>query len=450
MFDIGKGIEELGRGPAFPEREYVRGGVSFGRVYAMAAGLMADLAGTDPDTGGVCLATEDKGVLAAALLAALAGGPPFLLPYTLSDRAIEELRQVTGFTAVVSDGERRFSEDIAVIVPGEGDWVPPAPSRPAKEREILRIFTGGSTGAPRLWSKTGANMFGEALFLAHYFQVTEKDAIVATVPPYHIYGLLFAVLLPLVSGAAVLDRTPSFPAEIAAGLEKERPSLLVSIPVHYRALRDKRLDTPSLRLAFSSAGMLDRQDNEAFFRANGVGVVEVYGSTETGGIATRNLSRGEEDFTATPMVDWGISGERIRVRSPFLSPELPRDRDGFFVCGDRAEARGENTFALKGRADGVAKVGGKRVDLEEIRALIRKEKGVVDCVVMALPEAGGRGHRLAALIEGEGADMETIRKCLAASLETYALPRLLRRVQRIPVKENGKYDREAITALLTP
>ena len=105
----------------------------------------------------------------------------------------------------------------------------------------------------------------------------------------------------------------------------------------------------SLRLAFSSAGMLDAADNAAFSRHNKTGVVEVYGSTETGGIATRNMAQGEEFFTPFPTIDWKICEHRLAVRSPYISPELPVDKKGFFTTNDRIEAVGTKSFALKGR-----------------------------------------------------------------------------------------------------
>jgi acyl-coenzyme A synthetase/AMP-(fatty) acid ligase len=112
------------------------------------------------------------------------------------------------------------------------------------------------------------------------------------------------------------------------------------------------------------------------------------------------------------------------------------------------EARGRNKFFLKGRADTVTKVGGKRVDLEEIRALIKSVPGVVDCAVIALPESGGREHQIGALIEGCELDMEMIRKTLVNSLEPYALPRYMKKVERIPMQKNGKYDWPDIVRLL--
>jgi acyl-coenzyme A synthetase/AMP-(fatty) acid ligase len=447
--DFQEKIEHLLQGPKFPDREFVRSGATFGDVYAMAAGLYAALHRPGYEGQPVCLATDDRAVLAAALLASLAGGPTLLLPYSLSARALARLQELTGYTAAISDVAHAFPEGTAVIRPQEGNPADLATRGRAPNSELLKIFTGGTTGAPQVWSKTGENIFGEGFFLTRYFKVTEQDRIAATVPPYHIYGLLFSVLLPLAASATVIAGTPSFPGEIAAALQEQEATLLVSIPAHYRALRGRKTASPSLRLAFSSAGMLDAEDNRTFFSENGVGIVEVYGSTETGGIATRNISRGERCFTVLPIVTWKIRDRRLCVRSSFLSPELPRDDDGFFVCGDRAEACGSNGFALKGRIDGVTKVGGKRVDLEEVRAFIKKEPGVMDCVVLTLPEEGGREHLIAALIQGLSADIDSIRKTLSISLEPYALPRVLKTVGRIPLQENGKYDRDAIIRLLT-
>jgi len=93
-------------------------------------------------------------------------------------------------------------------------------------------------------------------------------------------------------------------------------------------------------------------------------------------------------------------------------------------------------------------VGGKRVDLEEVRAIIKKTPKVSDCVVMALPDPGGREHRIAALIQGTEVDMDLLRQTLADSLEFYALPRVLKTIDRVPLLDNGKYDRDAIIQIL--
>ncbi|MCK9378421.1 MAG: acyl--CoA ligase [Syntrophobacterales bacterium] len=442
-------------GPAFPGREFIRSGTTFGEVYAMAAGLRAVLAAPEYQGASICLAVDDRAVMAAVLLAALQSskpcGPTLLLPFALSTPALARMQQLTGFTAAICDVDRELPADTAIIRPPAGTAAEPATCIPiSPQAELLRIFTGGSTGTPQIWSKTGENLFGEGFALAHHFAVTEQDCIVATVPPYHIYGLLFSVILPLVSGASVSMDSPSYPGEIAKVIEEQGATLLAGIPPHYRALRGKKVVGATLRLAFSSAGMLDADDNEAFTHLNQVGIVEVYGSTETGGIATRNRSMGETSFTTFPTVAWTIKDDRLCVRSSFLSPELPVAGDGYFTTGDRVEQCGTSQFILKGRVDGVTKVGGKRVDLEEVRAIIKKVPQVSDCVVMALPEPGGREHRIVALIQGTEVDMAQLRKTLVESLEFYALPRVLKTIDRIPLQENGKYDRDAIIGFLTP
>ncbi|MBU1568875.1 MAG: acyl--CoA ligase [Proteobacteria bacterium] len=444
--NVGNAIQDLLQGPKYPDKEFVRGGATFGEVYRMAARLRVALAGLRPQGAVVCYAAEDKATMAASLLASLAGGPTLLLPYAFSINALAQLHKATGFTTAIADTSKEFPEGVKVLSPTPvGAAALPTSTQIDPQSELVKIFTGGSTGTPQVWSKTGENIFGEGFFLAQRFAVSEDDCILATIPPYHIYGLLFSVILPLVSSATVISITPSFPNEICGIAKKQDVTILASVPIHYRVLRDRKM---SLRLAFSSAGMLDQEDNQMFCRQNSHGIVEVYGSTETGGIATRNRSLGEEFFTPFPTISWKINDSRLAVHSPYISPDLPVDDVGFFTTSDRVEARGTNQFALKGRTDTVTKVGGKRVDLQEIGLLIKQQPGVTDCVVTALPEAGGREHCIGALIQGDTANTKAIKTQLSNSLEPYALPRRLKKVDRIPVSDNGKYDWIAIARLL--
>jgi len=447
-FSVAKpAVAALLSAPLYPNREFIHGGATFGELYAMASWLRAAFADRQ-NRGTVCLATEDKAIIAAALLASLAGGPVLLLPYAFSGQALAGMQQATGFTVAITDTPRDFPPGIEIIQPRRGVAGPslsPFPALPGEE--LLRLYTGGSTGTPQLWSKSGINIFAEALFLAHHFEVSNRDRIVATISPFHIYGLLYSVVLPLVSGATVLAGTPSFPEEILRTVSDQEATVLVSVPAHYRALRGRANLGTSLRLAFSSAGMLDAEDNTEFCRHNGAGIVEIYGSTETGGLALRNRSQGEAGFTPYPTIDWRINDQRLHIRSPYLSPGLQRDAEDFFITGDRVEPCAPAGFQLRGRADSITKVAGKRVDLEELRALIKQQPGVADCLVLALAETGGREHRIVALVEGQAADPEAIRKALAARFEPYALPRAIKTIDRLPMKANGKVDRAAIACL---
>ncbi len=441
-------------GPVWPERPFLtHGAASHAELYQLAARLYQRLASQSKTTQDpVCLASDDKFLCAAAILCALAGGPPILMPYALSGQAMDALHSATGFRrAITSKGLVPLPDSVENIqVPDDL----PLRSQPLPDRlnkgTLLYLFTGGSTGTPQLWSKTADNLLGEALFIARHHGITKEDRIAATISSCHIYGLLYSVILPLVCGSAVVAKTPVFPDEISKKLDEEQASVLISVPAHFRALRDKPLNNSVLRLAFSSAGRLEKDDNDTFCQANNLGITEIYGSTETGGIATRNRFHGEHFFSILPGVDWQIgTGERLQVHSPFLSPELPRDKAGYFQTADRVQNQGKNRFSLLGRVDAIAKVAGKRVDMEEIRFYISQLPEVRDCLVLALPDSGSRGNRIVAIIESDSSSPEFIRKHLGQCLEPYALPKVLKLVIQMPMKANGKYDRAAILALVS-
>ncbi len=264
-FGLAATVAALLRRPAEGSQPFLLDGASRGEVYAMAAWLRHRLVGREQEL--LCLATEDKALIAAALLARLAGGPALLLPYSLSAQALAGMHQATGCRLALVDSSRDLPAAMEAVLAAEGgDGADLEAIFSDPGDVLLHLYTGGSTGMPQVWAKTVANMVGEALFLAEHWAVAEQDRIVATIAPWHIYGLLYAVILPLVSGAAVLAVAPSFPEEIVRAVQEQEATILVSVPAHYRALRSKEMSAPSLRLAFSSAGMLDQEDNTAFSR----------------------------------------------------------------------------------------------------------------------------------------------------------------------------------------
>jgi acyl-coenzyme A synthetase/AMP-(fatty) acid ligase len=368
------------------------------------------------------------------------------LPYALSAAALGEMQRVDGITRVLTDQPQALPPGLTAVVPSPAAGeLAPGPADP--RRVVARLFTGGSTGRPQIWSKTAGNLFGEALYLGRRFGLGPADCLLATVPPYHIYGLLFSVLVPLVSGAAVLAETLTYPQSIADALARHRITVLASVPAHYRLLPVALTRRHHLRLAVSSAGRLEDEAAAAFRQACGLAVTEIYGSTETGGIAVRDHALPGNALMPFETVAWRIGRERLRVRSPYLSPELPRDAEGFFRTADRAAALppGE-AFVLRGRADGIVKVGGRRVDLEAVQQRLRQVPGVRDAAVLALAARRGRENEVVAVVEGD-VDPMAVRGILAREVEPYALPRRWRVVARLPVSSAGKTDRRAVQAL---
>ncbi len=435
--------------------DYIRSGISRAEVYAMACQLGAEFRelamaeGSATSKVPICLVAEERSVIAAALLAALSTGSILVLPHSFSSLALSQMQESTGYVAAVVDVDRPLPNGVHHISCGASSRSSELPKGLLSgEIELLRIFTGGSTGSPKIWSKTAGNLFGEALYMAAGYQIDHKDTLLSTVSPYHIYGLLFSVVIPLVSKAAICRETPLFPTEIVECSRQGSATILVSIPPHYRVIKERKPGS-SLRLAFSSAGMLPEEDGRVFTKNNGVGVVEVYGSTETGGLATRDRSAGEIFFSPLKPVIYKIKNDRLHVKSPFLCPDLPLDSEGFFLSGDKVREEATGQFSLHGRADAVTKVGGVRVDLDEVRDLLQSQASVEECMVLSLLDETGRGNRVEALVRGEGADPARLKKALALQLEPAALPRRILVVPVIPLTSTGKYDRDVIRRILS-
>ena len=441
--DVERFLNKLLREKVNQERTFLCDASNRADVFAMA-GTLSALFLKQTKSKPVCLAAEGRDVIAAALLAALVTETVLVLPHGFSERALQQAQDATGFTAAVVDVDRELSKDTQLIFCDDSSVGEPLPEvQISKDQELLQIFTGGSTGAPKVWSKTVGNIFGEAIYMASCYEINSDDVIVSTVSPYHIYGLLFSVMIPLVTSASVLAATPSFPLEIVDSVQQQSATILVSVPVHYRILKGRSVGT-TLRLAFSSAGMLEKEDSLSFSSCNMIGVVEVYGSTETGGLASRDRFAGQESFNPLEPLYWKIYEERLYVRSPFLSPELMVDKEGFFLSGDRVKRVGTNSFSLHGRADAITKVGGIRVDLDEVKDVLRNQPQVKECVVVSIPEKNGRGNLIAALIRGNDVDVDQVKNTLLDLLEPAAQPKRIRVVSAIPTNSNGKYDREAI------
>ncbi len=456
-----------------PANSFLAGGPTCGNVYALAAKIVDEARKSGDGANLACVLSPDKAIVAASIVAALCAPIDLLLPPVLSERVIDELREDPAIDlAIADDGTPTFPRHWPIAAkpapdpdpgmaavqnrPNEAathwrviELAPTSEIRPAPplrrdpEAPFLFLQTGGSTGAPTRWSKTPHNLVRETRLLIDKYGIGAEDVILATVPPQHIYGLLFTVLLPFFSGARVVNEVCTFPREIVDALAAHGATVLVAAPAHYHALRHTPLAAPRLRRAFSSGGMLREADAQGFHERTGVGVVEVYGSTETGGVATRCRAAGEQSWRAHSVLQWKLEDERLCVASPFTSPEAPRAADDFFRTGDRAEPGPDGTFILHGRADGIVKVSGNRVDLAEIEEKIRALPLVADAYVLALGVDGARENEIVALVVGEVAE-EDLRSHLTQRLEPYSVPRVIKFVESIPVTAAGKRDRTAI------
>lgn len=174
----------------------------------------------------------------------------------------------------------------------------------------------------------------------------------------------------------------------------------------------------------------------------GVEVVEVLGSTETGGIAWRPARN--EDTTWTPLPGVEVRADRdgaILLRSAF-GP----DASSYVRGDDRIELHESGRFWHRGRIDDVVKVGGKRVSLGALQSRLLELDGVEDAAVLADPTADGRGTKIRAAVVTQRST-ESIRESLCAWFDPVAIPRRIIVVPALPREPTGKLRRDDLENL---
>ncbi|MBL8909413.1 MAG: acyl-CoA synthetase [Archangium sp.] len=307
-----------------------------------------------------------------------------------------------------------------------------------RELEGVVVFTSGSTGAPTLITKKLRQLFDEVVTLESTFgQDLGVDAThVSTVSHQHIYGLLFAVLWPYVSGRPLAARRLEYPEEIEQAL-RSGPSVLISSPAHLKRLPEGRRWSTQVQAVFSSGGPLSPDGAARAIEVLGHSPKEIFGSSETGGVAWREAN----DLPWLPMRGVNVRGARGEGEGAILEVESPHlAQPGFFRTADRVEIAPDNSFRLLGRADRIAKIEEKRVSLELIEKTCVESGLLKSARVVTLD-----GARVTLGLVGVPAKqldrkelIDQLRAALEKAVERVAIPRKWRFVDQLPVDAQGK------------
>lgn len=421
-----------------------------------AAAIAAELTPAQRAGEQVLVVCHDRYHFACALLAARARGLVVALPPSTQPEMIRALRQSEDVQTVLHDQDDVPGLDVRALLARAATCAPLVLTPIDADEAFVVVYTSGSTGTPLRCPKTAGQLLGEATALASRFEIGPGDTILATVPPHHIYGLLFGLLVPLVSGCSFVRETTLHAAPLAAIYREASANILVSVPAHLRSLEVLEAEAfgpRRPRRVFSSGAALPEAVSIMLATRLGLQVTEVLGSSETGGIGSRiaveRAGQAPDAFVVLPGVTVREGeGGRMEIESPFLDATAPRP----FVSADRVVVLDAERFVHLGRADGVVKVGGTRVSLQELEARLLAIPGVTDATVWAVAVGGARGHETRAVVAGKDASgallsVETIRRELLRWLEPVVLPRRVRVLEALPREPTGKLRREVLEAL---
>jgi 4-coumarate--CoA ligase (photoactive yellow protein activation family) len=429
-----------------------RGRVASGEADARSgADLLADAAAiaarlSDFPVGSeIAVVCHDRYHFAASLLAAVHRGLVVALPPNAQPETVRQLR-AGRVLSVLTDHDDERGIDVRELMGHR--LAPLAPPVISAQTPFVVVYTSGSTGTPLACHKTAGQLLTEAQVLIRTFGVSARDHVVATVPPHHIYGLLFSVLVPLMAGASFSRETPFYADVVHRIVKRDGATALVSVPAHLRALSIMEpVGVESLARFFSSGAPLPAETRAMLAGRFGWTVTEILGSSETGGIGWREDA--EADFTAFDVVEIESTDDgRMAIRSPYV----PVDGPSLFVTNDRIELRGPGRFRHLGRVDGVVKIGSTRVSVAELEARLLALPEVRDAAVLAMPGRVGRGQEtwaVLALEAGQTLSAEQVRTALRAWFDPVVIPRRYRFVDGLPREATGKLKREVLLSLFT-
>lgn len=305
-------------------------------------------------------------------------------------------------------------EDYLLLERRLGDWAHFALEAlrrcPGEEGPSLVLETSGSTGQPKLVPHSLIELDREATALSALFP--ERLRVVSMVPPQHIYGLLFTVILPRKLGLPVIEMRGRTPGAVSSSLAPG--DLVIATPFLWEAVADGGSlpddVTGASATAALPAGLWSRLSAAGLSQ-----MTEIYGSTETGGLGYRRAAVAPFAPLAHIREGLGADGRPALTRSDG-TPIAPPDRLVF----------GSGGFRVDGRADGAVQVGGTNVYPERVAEVIAAHPEVVDCAVRL--DGAAASARLKALVvprlsaDAPIGEAETAR--LVAALRTWCSKRL--------------------------
>lgn len=382
---------------------------------------------------------EDRYRFLVAYAAALSVGHTVLLPSSRAEQVVADVQNANAGSYRIDDpaveaalASASAEQRINTAIPGD--------------MTVMVGYTSGSTGQPKTfpkrWRTVNASNSRSAEAIRAAIGGNPRTVwLLATVPPQHMYGMELSILLPLIGNMAAHAGRPLFPADIASALaELPRPRVLVSTPVHLRAIVESPQPFPEADAIVSATAPLDQSLAGAVAAKLKGEMVEMFGSTETCVFASRRTAR-EEEWHSYDGVRLESHPEGTLVHAPWYVEPI--------LLHDIVEQREGHRFVVRGRSSDMIEVAGKRASLSDLTRRLLAIEGVKEAVVFQPDtDAVGTIRRVAALVVAPNLTARQILERLSAGVDSAFLPRPLLLVEQLPRNELGKLPRENLLRAL--
>lgn len=355
------------------------------------------------------------------------------------------------------------------------------PEVPPNETDLASIiYTSGSTGGPKGVMLTHRNIVDNTFSICQYLRLTENDIQMCVLPFFYVMGKSLLNTHVAVGGTVVINNQSAFPAAVLKDMIAHSVTGFSGVPstfaylLHRSPLAASRDKLASLRYVSQAGGHMARPLKEKLRDAlpPHTEIVIMYGATEGSARLSyleppRFLEKMESIGTAIPGVvlrvlredgsEAGIGevGELVASGSNIMqgywrNPEETARvlRNGWYHTGDRAYRDDEGFCFIVGRKDDLIKVGGHKLNPQEIEDALLGSGMFVEAIVLGLADEllGNRLVILAVPAERYVSSQAVMAYC-TERLPRFMIPSEVRFAKALPKKPSGKIDREGSLAL---
>ena len=349
----------------------------------------------------------------------------------------------------------------------------PTSTREAHDLAIL-IYTSGTTGHPKGAMLSHANLLHNVASCRLVLESTAADRFVVMPPLFHSYMMCVGLMLPLLSGGAMILVKSLHPLKnLFHEISEHRGTILPAIPQFYRSLIHATLppDCP-LRVCISGAAPLPVQVLQEFEAKFSIPLIEGYGLSEASPVVTKNPLHGVRkpgsvglpvpnvevsvQDEAGQLLGFGEVGE-ICVRGGNVmlgywnKPEetAAAIRDHWLLTGDVGYRDADGYFFITDRKKDMLLVNGINVYPREIEEILYQFPGVKEAAVFGVPDPrkGEQPVAFVSPVDGVALDAKAITQFIRGKLADYKVPKRIEILPALPRNATGKILKTALRTL---